>query len=81
MDDGTDACHPHRGHGEGVLEILLGFSPTTAPSAGSSLVFLVLPLVAAVALFLIADIDSPRWGVIRVVPQNLLSLAHSLRSP
>ncbi len=32
---------------------------------------MVLPLVVAVAFFLIADIDSPRGGVIRVRPQNL----------
>jgi hypothetical protein len=47
----------------------------------TSLVFLVLPLVVAIAFFLIADIDSPRRGVIRVVPQNLLSLSQSLRAP
>jgi len=39
---------------------------------------LVLPLVLSTAFFLIADIDSPRRGVIRVSPQNLLSLANSL---
>jgi len=39
---------------------------------------LVLPLVLSIAFFLIADIDSPRRGVIRVVPQNLMSLAESL---
>jgi hypothetical protein len=39
---------------------------------------LVLPLVLSIALFLIADIDSPRKGVIRVNPQNLISLAQSL---
>lgn len=41
---------------------------------------MILPLVLAIAFFLIADIDSPRWGVIRVQPQNLLSLAASLRA-
>ena len=40
---------------------------------------LVLPLVAAIAFMLIADIDSPRHGIIRVSPQNLHSLADSLR--
>ena len=44
-------------------------------------VLLVLPLVIALALFLIADIDSPRRGIIRVVPQNLQSLAQSLQAP
>jgi hypothetical protein len=39
----------------------------------------ILPLVIAVAFFLIADLDSPRHGVIHVTPQNLLSLAESLR--
>jgi hypothetical protein len=40
----------------------------------------VLPLVLSIAFFLIADIDSPRRGLIRVVPQNLQSLAESLRA-
>jgi hypothetical protein len=40
--------------------------------------FMVLPLLVAIAFFLIADIDSPRGGVIRVRPQNLLSLRDSL---
>jgi hypothetical protein len=40
---------------------------------------LILPLVVSISFFLIADIDSPRGGVIRVHPQNLLSLAESLR--
>jgi hypothetical protein len=39
----------------------------------------VLPLVLCVAFFVIADIDSPRSGAIRVQPQNLLSLSQSLR--
>jgi hypothetical protein len=42
---------------------------------------LVLPLVVAISFFLIADLDSPRGGVIRVMPQNLLRLAESLRAP
>jgi hypothetical protein len=40
--------------------------------------FMMLPLVVAVSLFLIADIDSPRRGVIRVHPQNLESLRAGL---
>jgi len=39
----------------------------------------ILPLVIAVAFMVIADIDSPRNGLIRVKPQNLISLADSLR--
>jgi hypothetical protein len=40
--------------------------------------FLVLPLVLSIAFVFIADIDNPRRGVIRVYPQNLISLAQSL---
>jgi hypothetical protein len=43
-----------------------------------SMLLLVLPVVISIAVFLIADIDSPRGGVIRVSPQNLLALSHSL---
>ncbi len=42
---------------------------------------LILPIVIAVAFFLIADIDSPRRGLIRVGPEDLTSLAHSLGAP
>ncbi|MFI4902649.1 MAG: hypothetical protein ACHP91_04505 [Burkholderiales bacterium] len=47
--------------------------------AGSRL-FFVLPLVIAVSFTLIADIDAPRHGIIRVAPQNLQSLQQSLQS-
>ena len=52
----------------------------TRHAGGGSGLLLVLPLVVSIAFFLIADIDSPRRGVIRVIPQNLLSLSHSLRA-
>lgn len=42
--------------------------------------FLILPTALSISLFLIADIDSPRKGIIHVRPQNLESLAESLRS-
>jgi hypothetical protein len=45
----------------------------------TSMLLLVLPISLALSFFLIADIDSPRNGVIRVDPQNLESLADSLR--
>lgn len=43
-------------------------------------ILLVIPLAVSVAFFLIADIDSPRGGAIRVHPQNLISLQQSLMS-
>lgn len=42
--------------------------------------FLILPLAVSISFFLIADIDSPRWGLIRVAPQNLLSLSQRLHA-
>ena len=38
----------------------------------------IMPIVIAVAFLLIADIDTPRRGIITVYPQNLISLADSL---
>ena len=43
-------------------------------------IFLIVPVVVSIAFFLISDIDSPRGGFIKVVPQNLLSLSQSLRT-
>lgn len=45
---------------------------------GRSILF-VLPLVVSIAFFLIADLDSPRGGVIRVIPQNLQATAQSMQ--
>jgi hypothetical protein len=39
---------------------------------------LILPFALSTSFFLISDIDSPRGGAIRVMPQNLLSLSQSL---
>ncbi len=44
-----------------------------------SVLLLVLPVIASIAIFLIADIDSPRGGIIRVLPQNLIALSQSLK--
>jgi hypothetical protein len=44
-------------------------------------ILLILPIALSIALFLIADIDSPRGGFIRMDPANLESLLASLRKP
>jgi hypothetical protein len=41
-------------------------------------IFLIFPFVTAVSFFLIADIDSPRGGVIRIEPENLIALKDTL---
>jgi hypothetical protein len=43
-------------------------------------VFLIVPIAVSIAFFLISDIDSPRGGSIRVVPENLIALSQSLRA-
>ena len=43
-------------------------------------IFLILPVTVSITFFLICDIDSPSGGGIRVIPENLISLAHALRS-
>jgi hypothetical protein len=55
--------------------LLIGYS-----AHRTSLLFIVLPLAVSVSFFLIADIDSPRGGVIRVQPLNLISLSQSLHA-
>lgn len=42
--------------------------------------YVLLPFAVSISFFLIADIDNPRRGLIRVPPENLLSLSESLRS-
>lgn len=56
--------------------LLIGYSMRTK----SVLNAIVLPVALSVSFFLIADIDSPRHGVIRVHPQNLEVLSQSLTS-
>ena len=56
--------------------LLVGFGSHYAEAGVIRL--LVLPLVLCIAFFAIADIDSPRRGMIRVQPQNLISLVQAL---
>ena len=56
--------------------LLVGY--TAHRAADGHIRLLILPLILSIAFFLIADIDGPRRGVIRVLPQNLISLAQSL---
>jgi hypothetical protein len=59
--------------------VLIGYG---ARGAGKERrLFVILPVVVAISFFLIADIDSPRNGLILVHPVNLVSLADSLRTP
>jgi hypothetical protein len=56
--------------------VLIGYGSRATP--GTRLL-MILPLFVALAFMLIDDVDTPRHGLIRVAPQNLTSLAASLR--
>jgi FtsH-binding integral membrane protein len=57
---------------------LVGY--TARRSEGKAKRFFVLPLTVSISFFLIADIDSPRGGIIRVHPENLERVSWSLRA-
>jgi protein-S-isoprenylcysteine O-methyltransferase Ste14 len=61
-----------------ACNVLIGY--TSHSVGGKFHRFSLLPLIVAIAFLLIADIDSPRGGLIHVRPQNLESLANSLRA-
>lgn len=56
--------------------VLVGYGAHRGDATAVRLI--VLPLVVSISFLLIADIDSPRGGVIRVRPQNLMSLSQSI---
>ena len=60
-----------------VSNLLLGYRERRT----GLLVLLVVPIVTSIAFFLIADIDSPSGGVIRVSAQNLLAVSQSMNEP
>ena len=56
--------------------LLLGFGAYNF--ARKTWIFLVFPFITAISFFLIADIDSPRGGAIKIIPRNLQSLKQSI---
>jgi hypothetical protein len=61
-----------------ISHMLMGYGAQNIRS--ESLLMGVLPLVVSIAFLLIADIDSPRSGIIRVAPRDLIALAESIRA-
>jgi hypothetical protein len=57
--------------------LLFGYS---LRSKARAKLLVVLPIVISIAFMLVADIDTPRHGIVRVSPQNLVSLVESLRA-
>ncbi len=50
-----------------------------AQGAKTNSLLLVLPLLVGISFLLVADIDSPRGGLVRLQPVNLIALSKSLR--
>jgi hypothetical protein len=61
-----------------IAHLLFGYGAQNAKA--ERILLTVLPLVVSISFLLIADIDSPRSGIIRVNPQNLTNLVESLRA-
>jgi hypothetical protein len=59
-----------------LCNVLLGYAASGATAR--SLLLGVLPLLLSIAFLLIADIDSPRGGVIDVTARNLVSLSEQI---
>ena len=58
--------------------LMVGYGARHPEAEG--ILMLILPTMVSVSFLLIADIDSPRGGVVLVQPRNLLSLAQSLQA-
>ena len=71
--------------GTWVLMVVIGLLACTVQGYGAKgrlrRGLLILPLTISLSLALIADIDSPRGGIIHVQPQNLARLLQSLGHP
>lgn len=59
--------------------LLLGYGARGGKNGRS--LMMVVPLTVSLSFSLIADIDSPRGGLVRVSAQNLANLANSIRTP
>jgi hypothetical protein len=62
-----------------VIAVFSNFLIGYGERKAHKLTLLVVPLAIAFAFLLIADVDSPQGGLIRIAPQNMMSLADSLK--
>src|SRR6516162_5515434 len=66
----------------GLIAIFSNFLMGYRERSTGMFALLVLPVIASIAFFLIADIDSPNGGgVIHIAPHNLISMAESMAKP
>jgi hypothetical protein len=64
----------------GLMAIFCNFLVGYSERRKGGLIVFILPIVVSVSFFLIADLDSPRGGAIRVYPQNLLVTQQSMNA-
>jgi hypothetical protein len=64
----------------GLIAISCNFLIGYGDHRARSLILSILPIIVSISFFLIADIDSPRGGVINVHPQNLIATSQFIKS-
>jgi hypothetical protein len=62
-----------------VISLFSNFLIGYGEKKSHAFTLLVVPLAIAASFLLIADVDSPQGGLIRITPQNMISLADSLK--
>lgn len=62
-----------------LVSVFCSFLFGYSEQRGSRKRLLILPIIVALPLALVADMDTPRYGLIHVVPQNLLALQATLK--
>ena len=64
----------------GLIAISCNFLLGYGEHRRGALLLLVLPIIVSISFLLIADIDSPHGGIIRVLPHSLISLSETLKA-
>jgi hypothetical protein len=65
----------------GVMAIFCNLLVGYSEQRKGGLIAFILPVVVSTSFLLIADLDSPRGGIIRVNPQNLSAFSQSIGAP
>jgi len=61
-----------------VLAVAANFLLGASEQRRTTILLVVLPLIISTPIFLISEIETPREGLIRITPENLIALRHAL---